>query len=61
MEALILGNRNCNLRRIDIRQWGSEVAKQYGVRELPTVWLYKGEKRVETDRRKVLKRLTKLD
>ena len=61
MEALILTKPDCNLRRIDIQKWGSDVAKQFGVRRLPTVWLYKGEERVETDRRKVLKRLTKLD
>lgn len=61
MEALILSKRNCNLRRIDIRKWGSPVAKQLDVRRLPTVWLYQGENLVETERRKVLKRLTQLD
>lgn len=61
MEALTLGKQNTNLRRIDIRTWGSQVAKQCKIRKLPTLWLYEGKARVATETRDVLKRLSKLE
>jgi hypothetical protein len=60
LEALTLSKQNTNLRRIDIRTWGSEVAKQWNVRRLPMLWLYNGKTRVATKTRDVLKRLSKL-
>lgn len=61
MEALILGKKNAYLRRIDIRSWGSAVAKQFDIRWLPTLWLYDGTQRVSTDTHEVLKRLRTLE
>jgi hypothetical protein len=61
LEALILSMQNCNLRRIDIRDWDSSVAEDYRITKLPTLWLYKGEKRIGTERRQVLKQLSKLE
>lgn len=45
------------LLRIDIDNWGSPVAKQYGIRSLPTLYLYDGQTRVAGDTRAVLERL----
>ncbi len=60
MEALINGKQDCRLLRIDIDQWGSAVASQYGIRRLPTVWLYNGSERVASDTRDVLTRVSQL-
>jgi hypothetical protein len=46
------------LLRIDIGKWGSPVAEQYGIRSLPTVWLYEGTDRTTGDTRKALARLS---
>ena len=61
MEALIEEKQNCVLRRIDIVRWGSDVARQFGIRSLPTLWLYDGQKRVTSDTRDALTRIQKLD
>ena len=60
MESLIHSKPNVNLRRINIVKWGSPVAGQYGIRELPTLWLYDGRKRVSTDMRDVFQRVSGL-
>ena len=49
MESLVQSKSNCKLRRIDIVKWGSDVARQFGIRRLPTVWLYNGLTRVSSD------------
>lgn len=61
MEALIRSKQSCWLLRIDIDTWRSPVAQQYGIRRLPTVWLYDGKERVATDVRQVIERVRQLD
>ena len=61
MESLIRTKQNVQLRRIDINTWNSQVARQFGIRRLPTVWLFNGTEKVTTDRNKALARITKLD
>ena len=41
------------LVRIDIQRWGSPVAEQFKINQLPTVWLYEGTKRVGSGRQAV--------
>ena len=57
METLIKDKSNCVLRRIDIVTWKSDVARQFGIRSLPTLWLYDGHTRVAADTRDVLARV----
>ena len=61
MEALINGKQACRLLRIDIDQWGSAVARQYGIRSLPTVWLYNGTTRVANNTSEAVTRIRQLD
>ena len=42
---------------VDVESWGSPVAKQHGIRRLPTVWLFEGEDRVSTDVGSILRAL----
>ncbi len=60
MEALAETHRLVRLRRIDIGSWNSPVAEQYGIRKLPTVWLYIDGKLFSKDRDAVAKRLSEL-
>jgi hypothetical protein len=46
------------LLRIDIGNWNSPVSKQYGIRSLPTVWLYEGTDRTSGDTREALTQLS---
>ena len=57
MEALVQDKANCVLRRIDIDTWGSDVARQFGIRSLPTVWLYDGKNRVSANTQEVFGRV----
>jgi len=52
---------NCVLRRIDIGAWDSDVARQFGVRSLPSLWLYDGQNRVSTNGQEVFDRLRALN
>ena len=61
MEALAKQKTNVKLRKIDIVTWRSAAAKQFNVRQLPTLWLYDGKKRVSTDIGDVFQRVSKLD
>lgn len=45
------------LLRIDIDTWSSDVAQQFGIRSLPTLYLFEGKQLVLTDTRAVLERL----
>ena len=45
------------LVRVDIGNWNSPVAKQFGIRRLPTLWLYEGTQQVSQDTRGVLGQL----
>lgn len=42
---------------MDIDTWSSDVARQYGIRSLPTLYLFEGKELVLTDTRAVLARL----
>ncbi len=57
MESLVQSKSNCKLRRIDIVSWKSDVARQFGINRLPTVWLYNGQHRVSSDSRDVFARV----
>ncbi len=50
-------NEQAHLVRIDIDQWGSDVAQQYGIRSLPSLRLYEGGELVAEGMREVLGRL----
>ncbi|MBK8974984.1 MAG: thioredoxin family protein [Planctomycetes bacterium] len=57
MERLITRTGGIRLRRIDIDTWDSPVARQYGIRSLPTLWLYVDGERTASDPRAVLAKL----
>ena len=57
MEALTTQRDDIRLRKVDVVSWDSEVARQHGIRRLPTVWLYQDGKRVAGDTRGSLARL----
>jgi len=40
-----------------IGSWDSAVATEHGIRRLPSLWLYEGDRRVSTDTRDIVARL----
>ena len=60
MEALTRQNPKVKLRIVDIGSWGSPVASQYGIRLLPTVWLYQDGELYSKDRAQVSAKLAAL-
>jgi thioredoxin-like negative regulator of GroEL len=48
------------LRVVDIASWDSPVAKQYGIRRLPTLWLFRDGREVSRDTAAVLRELSAL-
>ncbi len=58
MEATIRSRTDLRLRIVDIGAWGSDVAKQYGIRSLPQVWLYEDGEFVSNDLDQVLQRIS---
>ncbi|MCZ6573402.1 MAG: thioredoxin family protein [Planctomycetota bacterium] len=46
------------IRKIDIDEWGSDVARQYNIRRLPTLWLYDGDELVSKDTREIIQVLS---
>ncbi len=60
LEALANRRTNVSLRLVDIQSWDSPVARQYGVRRLPWLWLYADGKLVTKDSEQVLDRLNSL-
>ena len=60
LEALARQHPKIKLRRIDIAEWGSPVARQCGIRSLPTIWLYEDSRLVTKDRDQVMTRLAAL-
>ena len=54
MEALVNQRSDLRLVRIDIRTWDSPVATQFGIRVLPTVWLYEDGRILSHDTRQAL-------
>lgn len=57
LEAAIRERGNVRLRRVNIRDWSSPVARQYGIESIPQLWLHDGTKRVATDTAEVLRRI----
>ena len=49
---------NVRLRKIDIDDWSSPVARQYEIRSIPELRLYEGYKLVTKDTQKVMRSLT---
>ena len=48
---------NLRLRKIEVPRGPSEVGTQYGIRGVPTLWLYQGDELLSTDRTEVLEML----
>jgi hypothetical protein len=46
LEGLVKTRPGVRLLKIDIATWSSAVSNQFGIRRLPTVWLYEGKERV---------------
>ena len=44
-------------RVVDIGDWQSPVAEQYGIRRLPTLWLYENGRLLTKDRDAIAKRM----
>lgn len=57
MEALAKRHPGVKLRIVDVVSWRSEVARQYGIRSLPTLWLYEDGELLSKDRGAVGARL----
>ena len=57
LEALAEHDPKVKLRVIDIGSWDSPVARQFGIRLLPTVWLYEDGALYSKDRDRVLAKL----
>ena len=45
------------IKRIDIVNWKSDVARQYKINRLPTVWMYKDGKLINQNSQEVLKQI----
>ena len=54
MERLARQKKNFRIVKVDINKWGSEVAEQYGIKSLPSLWLYEGHTLRSEERRDVL-------
>jgi hypothetical protein len=57
LEALVRSRGDLRLRKVDVVSWVSPVARQYDVRQLPWLWLYRDGERIATGSREVLERL----
>ena len=60
MAALARMREGVYLRIVDIGSWDSAVAEQFGIRTLPTVWIYEDGKVVAKDRAAVMAKLNSL-
>jgi thioredoxin-like negative regulator of GroEL len=60
LAALAEQHPQVKLRRVDVGDWQSPVALQYGIRQLPTLWLYEDGELVSKDGREVAARLSRL-
>lgn len=60
MEALARARQDVKLRIVDVGDWHSPVAEQFGIRSLPTIWLYEDGKLFSKDRAAVGARLQAL-
>ena len=57
MEAIAKERQDVQLRIIDIDSWSSEVAQQYSIRRLPTLWLYEDGNLVTKDTNETVTKL----
>jgi hypothetical protein len=57
LEAYVKANPSVTLRKVDIGQWGSPVAEQYGIKSIPYLRLYKDGKLEAEGTREVMARL----
>ena len=46
------------LRKVDIKSWDSQVARQHGIDRLPTLWLYKDRQLVTRESQAVFQHLS---
>lgn len=60
LAALAQQNAKVKLRRIDIGRWESPVAAQFGIRRLPTIWLYEDGALASKDPAAIEQRLSAL-
>jgi thioredoxin-like negative regulator of GroEL len=60
LEALAQQHPGVKLRKVDIVAWDSEVARQHGIRSLPTLWLYEDGELTAKDRSAVAAKLAAL-
>ena len=58
MEDLAEETGDFVIRKVDIDKFGSDVARQYNIRRLPTLWLYDGDELVSKDTREILQTLS---
>ena len=54
LERLCRQRKNFRILKVDIEKWSSPVAQQYGIRRLPSLWLYEGTELKSEDSREVL-------
>jgi hypothetical protein len=59
LEAAVTSKQGVVLRKVDIRSWTSEAARQHGIQSIPQLWLYEGTKLVTTDAASVMRWLAK--
>ena len=57
LQAAIRERGNVRLRKINIKDWSSPVARQYQIQSIPQLWLHDGTQRVSTDTMDVLRRI----
>jgi hypothetical protein len=55
LEAAIQKKEGAVLRKVDIKSWSSEAARQHGIQSIPQLWLYDGTKLVTTDGDRVMR------
>ncbi len=58
MEAVIRRLGTINLRRIDIRDWSSPVAKQHKINSIPRLVLYDGDELLSDDKQEIVRMIT---
>ena len=55
LDRALYDDKELRVRSIDIDQWRSPVALQYGISKLPAAFLYEGEELVSEDYREILR------
>ncbi len=57
LEGLVRERGSVRLLRIDVPSWEAPTAVEFGLRKLPTLWLYSGRVRVADDTLEILELL----